>query len=51
MALPATGTAPRGEAMPSNLGTTLLIANPAAQRGNGAQAAKIVYSVLKELQG
>ncbi len=33
--------------MPSNLGTTLLIANPAAQRGNGAQAAMIAQDLIE----
>ena len=37
--------------MPSDLGKTLFIANPAAQRGNGAQAAQIVYDLLVEWLG
>lgn len=37
--------------MPSDLGKTLLIANPAAQRGNGAQAAQIARDLLVEWLG
>lgn len=37
--------------MPSDLGKTLLIANPAAQRGNGAQAAQIACDLLTEWLG
>ena len=37
--------------MPASLGKTLLIANPAAQRGNGAHAAKIARGLLAEWVG
>ncbi|MBR0404453.1 MAG: diacylglycerol kinase family lipid kinase [Eggerthellaceae bacterium] len=37
--------------MSADLGRTLLVANPAAQRGNGAQAADIAYDLLSEWLG
>ena len=37
--------------MPADLGKTLLVANPMAQRGNGAQAAKIARELLGQWVG
>ena len=37
--------------MSADLGKTLLVANPAAQRGNGAHAANIAYGLLSEWLG
>ena len=37
--------------MPSDLGKTLLVANPAAQRGNGAEAARVAHDRLIEWLG
>ena len=37
--------------MPADLGRVLLVANPAAQRGNGAQAAEIARDLLLERLG